>query len=249
MLAHHCRRPIRTAEQAASFLHSLIRPDFRPYAQRAPYALESVARLLERAGHPHRGLPVIHIAGSKGKGSTALAAEAVLEATGHSTGTFTSPHLQRWTERFRVGGREITGAHLAETLEALRPHVEVLCAEHPENPPSFFDVLTAAALLLFRASRVDCAIMEVGIGGRYDATNIVEPAVTCVTGIELEHVDKLGNDLASIARHKGGIIKPAVPVIAAPLPSPAAEQISACAAAQRAPLLRLGREIGFEMLA
>jgi dihydrofolate synthase/folylpolyglutamate synthase len=230
------------------FLRSLIRPDFRPYAVRAPLALESVARLLARVGDPHLDLRVIHIAGSKGKGSTALLAEAVLEALGYRTGTFTSPHLQRWTERIRVAGREVADPRLAGTLERLRPHVEALSREHSDNPPSFFDVLTAAALVLFRETDVDYVIMETGIGGRHDATNIVQPVVTCITGVELEHTDKLGSDLAAIAREKAGIIKPGIPVICAPLPAAAAAEMAAQAAACAAPLLRLGREIPVEII-
>lgn len=237
---------IETGEQAVRFLHSLVRPDFRPYALRAPLALASVRRLLERVESPQRALRTVHIAGSKGKGSTALFLEAVLEGTGHATGTFTSPHLQRWTERFRVGGREIHAAELARTLERLRPHVHALSAAHPDDPPSFFDVATAAALLLFRERHVDYAIMEVGIGGRFDATNVVEPSVTCITSIELEHTDKLGGELAAIAREKAGIIKPGVPVIAGRLPPEAMGEVSACAAALDAPLMRLGEEIVWE---
>jgi dihydrofolate synthase/folylpolyglutamate synthase len=190
------------------WLEGLIRPGSRPYFERAPLALESVGRLLDRLGNPHAPLRVIHIAGSKGKGSTALMAEALLDATGLRTGTFTSPHLQRWTERFRIGGREIPPQVLDGAISHLRPHVEELSREYPQNPPSFFDVLTAMALWLFGRSRVEVAIIETGIGGRYDATNIVRPEVSCITNVELEHADKLGPDLASIAVHKAGILKP-----------------------------------------
>ncbi len=189
------------------WLESLIRPNLRPYSERAPLALESVGRLLERLGNPHQRLRVIHLAGSKGKGSTALMIEALLEATGLRTGTFTSPHLERWTERFRIDGREITRTELDEAQNALRPHVDALTRAHLENPPSFFDVLTAMAFWLFERRGVELAIIETGIGGRFDATNVVRPEVACITNIELEHTDKLGTDLSAIAAHKAGILK------------------------------------------
>ncbi len=190
------------------WLESLIRPHLRPYSERAPLALESVGRLLDRLGNPQQRLRVIHIAGSKGKGSTALMVEALLQASGLRTGTFTSPHLERWSERFRIGGREISETDLEQAINALRPHVDTLNHQYPENPPSFFDVLTAMALCLFERRGVDVAIMETGIGGRCDATNIVQPEVACITNVELEHTDKLGTDLAAIAGHKAGILKP-----------------------------------------
>lgn len=230
-------------QDAGAYLEALIRPDARPYAERAPLALASVARLLDCAGNPHHGLRVVHIGGSKGKGSTALLLEALLQAAGHRTGTFTSPHLERWTERFRVGGAEISGERLAAVLGALHPHVQRLARAHPDNPPSFFDVATAAALRLFREAAVDYAVVEVGLGGRHDATNVVQPVVSCLTGVELEHTDKLGPDLASIAREKAGIIKRGIPAVLAPLPAPAERVVLEEARRLEAPVVRIGREL------
>ena len=181
-----------------------------------------MAALLQRVDNPHRGLRCIHIAGSKGKGSTALMIEALLERNGTRTGTYTSPHLERWTERFRIGGGEVTREHLDEALDLFRPHVDALTLANPGNPPSFFDVLTAAALWLFKRHRVAIAIIEAGIGGRYDATNVIEPAVACITSVELEHADKLGADLESIAYHKAGILKAGALAVLGPLPKAAA---------------------------
>jgi len=192
------------------WLESLIRPNLRPYSERAPLALESVGRLLARLGNPQSRLRVVHIAGSKGKGSTALMIEALLHASGVRTGTFTSPHLERWTERFRIGGHEIAPAELDEAINFLRPHVDALSREYPENPPSFFDVLTAMAFWMFERGGVEVAVIEAGIGGRFDATNIVRSEIACITNIELEHTDKLGTDLATIAAHKAGILRPGV---------------------------------------
>lgn len=183
--------------------------------------LEPIRLLLERLGDPQRGLRVVHIAGSKGKGSTALFVEAICRAAGKRVGTFTSPHLERWTERFRLDGREVAGERLAAAVARLRPHVDALRAAGRDSFPTFFDATTAAALLLFDEAQVDCAVLEVGLGGRLDSTNIVEPVVTCVTSIELEHTDKLGSSLAEIAHEKAGVLKPGVPAVAGDLPAPA----------------------------
>jgi len=212
------REPIRTSDQAVAFLLDLVRDDPRPYQARAELAQLPIRGLLARVGDPHMDLPAVHIAGSKGKGSTALYLEAILEAAGMRTGTFTSPHLQRWTERLRIDGRESTEAEFAALFARLQPHVLALQAEDDALAPSFFDVLTAAALLLFAEQRVDCAIIEAGIGGRLDATNVVRPILTGITSVELEHTDKLGDSIASIAGEKAGIIKEGIPVVVAGLP-------------------------------
>lgn len=236
-------KSIRTVDQACAFLQGLISPQPRPYALRASFALQSVQQLLARVGNPHHHLRIVHITGSKGKGSTALLTEAILQASGRRTGTFTSPHLQRWTERFRINGRELDEERFVAVLEQLRPHIEAQRADHPDNPPSFFDAATVLALLLFQQANVDYAIMEVGLGGRIDATNVVQPAVTCITSIELEHTDKLGDSLAAIAREKAGIIKPGIPAVLGLLPPAAEREIVMHAASMSAPLIRLGSEI------
>ena len=197
---------------------SLVRGDPRPYQTRARLAQLPVRALLSRVGNPEATLRVVHIAGSKGKGSTALYLEAILHAAGLGTGTFTSPHLQRWTERLRIDARESTEAEFAALLARLQPHVRALQLEDEDGAASFFDVLTAAAFLLFAQRGVDCAIVEAGIGGRLDATNVVQPRVSCITSLELEHTDKLGTHIAAIAEEKAGIIKKGVPVVVGPLP-------------------------------
>ncbi len=237
--------PIRCSDQADAFLQSLVRSDPRPYAQRIPQ--QAVARLLARLGQPQQGLRIVHIAGSKGKGSTALMLEAILQAAGWRTGLFTSPHLQRWSERFRINGQEIDEERYVATLEQLRLPIQALHDENPEQAPAFFDAATATALLLFRQANVDCAILEAGIGGRLDATTIVQPTVTCITSIELEHTDKLGHTIAAIAKEKAGIIKPGVPVIIGRLAPAATDEIVARAQVLTAPLRRLGTELEVAM--
>ncbi|HEY5657418.1 MAG TPA: Mur ligase family protein, partial [Myxococcota bacterium] len=197
---------------------------------------------------PERELHVLHIAGSKGKGSTALLAEAILDAAGRRTGTFTSPHLETWTERFRIEGRPVDADRLAEAVDRVRPHVEALREQGRDLSPTFFDATTAVALLLFREARVEDVILEVGLGGRLDSTNVVVPAVTCITSIELEHTDRLGGTLAAIAGEKAGILKPGVPVVVGDLPSEAQSVVEGRAAALGAPLVRLGKELHVESL-
>jgi dihydrofolate synthase/folylpolyglutamate synthase len=233
-------------DEAEAWLEGLINLERAPDLRRARLSLEPVRRLLAASGDPQRGLRVLHVAGSKGKGSTALLAEAVLRAAGLSTGTFTSPHLERWTERFRIDGAEVAGDALGAAVGALRPHADALRGG-PE-PPSFFDVTSAAAFRLFAEARVDVAIVEVGLGGRLDSTNVVEPAVCCITSIELEHTDKLGDTLGAIAGEKAGIAKPAVPLVCGALPPEAASVVGARARALGCPLTRLGRELRVEPL-
>ncbi len=233
-------------DEAEAWLEGLINLERSPDLAHVRLTLDPVRQLLARLGDPQRRLRVVHIAGSKGKGSTALLCEAVLLEAGAVTGTFTSPHLERWTERFRIGGREVPEEELAAVLTALRPHVDALRGG-PE-PPSFFDVTTAAGFALFADAAVDVAIIEVGLGGRLDSTNVVEPAVCCITSIELEHTDQLGNSLAAIAGEKAGIAKLGVPLVVGALASEAAAVAESRARALACPLARLGHELQVERI-
>jgi dihydrofolate synthase/folylpolyglutamate synthase len=234
--------PIRSLADAAAWLEGLINVERRPEIPYARLGLDPIRRLLARLGDPHAGLSVVHVAGSKGKGSTALLVEALLRALGERVGTFTSPHLERWTERFRIDGHEVDGARLAEAVARVRPHVEALAAEDPARSPTFFDAITAAALLLFAEAEVDRAVLEVGLGGRLDSTNVVDPAVTCITTIELEHTDKLGATLASIAAEKAGIVKRGRPLVMGALPPEAEAIVLERAEELDVPVARLGRD-------
>lgn len=209
--------------------------------------LEPIRNLLARLGDPHLDLPVIHIAGSKGKGSTALFVEAIALAAGERVGTFTSPHLECWTERFRIGGREVAGERLAAAVARLKPHVDAMRAEDRVSAPTFFDATTAAALLLFAEADLDRVVLEVGLGGRLDSTNIVTPVVTCVTSIELEHTDKLGHDIREIAREKAGILKGGVPAVAGQLPAAARSVLDRRAQAVATTIAWLGEEFAAEV--
>jgi len=210
-------------------------------------SLGAIHALLNAVGNPERGLSIVHVAGSKGKGSVCLAAEAMLTALGERVGVFTSPHFERWTERFRVNVREVSGAALARAVARLQPHVDRLRSEDPENSPSFFDATTAAALLIFKDAGVDRVLLEVGLGGRLDSTNAVSPLVTCITQIELEHQEVLGHTLAAIAGEKAGILKPGVPCVVGALPPPAEAAVAQRAAEVGAPVFREGEAFTLEV--
>ena len=161
-----------------------------------------------------RGAPTVHVAGTKGKGSTALLLEKCLRGRGYRTGLFTSPHLFRWEERFALGGKPCAPGDLAETLLEIERRLNAFEKEDPgEIPFSSFELSVAAALLLFKKKNVDFIILETGLGGRIDATNICSPDLCILTSLGYEHQAQLGSTLAEIAAEKGGIIKPHVPVV------------------------------------
>ncbi len=234
-------------DEAHAFLDSLVNVERAPDSTPRRFGLDPVRALLARVGNPERSLRVLHIAGSKGKGSTALLSEAILVANGLRVGTFTSPHLLRWSERFRIDGREIEAEALVRAVEALRPAVETLRTS-PDLAPTFFDVTTAMAFWLFREHAVDAAVVEVGVGGRLDSTNVVDPAVTAITSIELEHTRWLGDTIAAIAGEKAGIVKPGRPVVVGELPADAQRVVEARAQERGAPLVRLGHEFHADLI-
>jgi dihydrofolate synthase/folylpolyglutamate synthase len=188
--------------------------------------LERIAALLDRLGRPQDRLPpVFHVAGTNGKGSVCAFLRAGLEAAGHKVHVFTSPHLVRFNERIRIAGRLITDDELAALL------TEVLDAG-PGIEPSFFEVATAVALLAFARTQAGACILEVGLGGRLDATNVVHrPAVCAIAGLGMDHQSFLGDDLRSIAREKAGIAKRGVPLVCLDYPDNVAEVISGAAEA------------------
>ena len=239
---------IDTEEAASAYLAGLINVEKERNAPYSRFDLEPIRRLMERLGDPQADLSVIHLAGSKGKGSTGLMAEAVLGAAGERVGTFTSPHLERWSERFRIDGREVAGEVLADAVERIAPHIDALREADPQRAPSFFDALTAIALLLFSEAKVDRCVFEVGLGGRLDSTNVITAAVSCITSIEFEHTQQLGNTLAEIAFEKAGILKPGVPAVIGELRDEAAKVVEARARELGAPLAWLGRDFNVEVL-
>lgn len=176
--------------------------------------LENMSRLLEKLGNPHRSFKSIHVAGTNGKGSTSAFIASILASEGYRTALYTSPHLVELEERIKVDGRQISSDELLETAAEVRKAAEELFTGD-RRQITFFEILTAIAFLFFSREKVEYAVVEVGLGGRLDATNVVQPVVSVITHVALEHTELLGNSLGSIAFEKGGIIKPGIPVITA----------------------------------
>ena len=171
------------------------------------FGLRGIKGILDRVGNPERSLRCIHIAGTNGKGSIAAFLSSILKEAGYRVGLYTSPHLVRFTERFRVNGKEISKKDVVDLVNIFREKI------NEDEPPTFFEFITAMALQYFAQQETDIAIMEVGMGGRLDATNIIMPKITIISNIAMEHQFFLGNTLLQIAREKAGIIKPGVPLI------------------------------------
>ena len=197
--------------------------------------LETIRTLLARIGDPHSSYPVLHIGGTNGKGSTAAMAASILQAAGHRVGLYTSPHLIDFRERIRVNGAMIPEARVSELVETLR------AAAVPDLAPTFFEFTTALAFQYFADCRIDVAVLEVGLGGRFDATNVVEPLAAAITTIGFDHEAYLGSTLEAIAFEKAGIIKAGVPVVLGRIDGSARRVIEDRALAQGAPLYGLGR--------
>jgi dihydrofolate synthase/folylpolyglutamate synthase len=210
------------------------------HAGAVPYSLDPMRQLLGLLGDPLQAVPVVHVAGSKGKGSVCLLLDQLGCSQDRITGATLSPHVERWGERVRREGRAVGDAELAGAVTEVLQRAAVGMKE----PLTLFEALVGAAFWLFRELPVQMAVVEVGIGGRLDATNVVQPEVAVITCIECEHEAVLGRLLSDIAREKAGIIKQGVPVVCGVAPSsPAFEPIATRAEERRAPLFTLGKEI------
>lgn len=192
--------------------------------------LRNIRALLELLGHPEHHYPSVHIAGTNGKGSTASMIASVLTASGYRTGLYTSPHLEHFGERIRIDGRPISPRELAVYARRLRPDIRRLRA-------TFFEATTAIAFQLFRDRNVDVAVIESGLGGRLDATNVIRPLLSIITNISLEHTEHLGSTPGEIAFEKGGIIKPSVPCVTGTSNRAALEVLRAIAAKRNSELI------------
>lgn len=209
--------------------------------------LERVAQLLEHMGAPHRACPVIHVGGTNGKGSVSSMIAACQLAAERRVGLFTSPHLQQVNERVRVGGQDIPDLALDKLLNQVHDAAQAWAQEHApqlgEGPPlSYFEMMAVAGFVHFAQSGVDLSVVEVGLGGRLDATNVVSPLVSVITSVSLDHTDRLGPDLASIAGEKAGILKPGVPVVVGRVPQEAMRVIRLTAHERGCPLFVLGQD-------
>lgn len=181
-----------------------------PYAEQA-YKLDRVREVLRQLGDPHERLRTVHVAGTKGKGSTSAMIAAAFEDAGHTVGVYSSPHLERLEERFAVNGAACTAEELVALVDTVRPIARAM--DSVGSGPTFFDLTTAMALEHFARRGVDAAVVEVGLGGRLDSTNIVTPEVAVITSISLDHTRLLGATRAAIAAEKAGILKPGVPAV------------------------------------
>jgi dihydrofolate synthase/folylpolyglutamate synthase len=222
-----------TYSSAVTYLYSLQKHGIK-------LGLETMKELTGRLGMPQTRYRALHIAGTNGKGSTAAMAAAVLQAAGYRVGLYTSPHLVEFRERIRVNGDMIEESQVALLTEQLK----ALCGEGLS--PTFFEYTTAMAFQHFADSGVDVAVIEVGLGGRFDATNVVTPMASAVTTIAFDHQEYLGSTLASIAFEKAGIIKPRVPVVVGRLEDEAWRILEQVARERQAPLVRLDDEFRTE---
>ena len=219
--------------QPLDFLFSLERLGMK-------FGLENIATLCAALDHPERTFTSIVIAGTNGKGSVTVMVETALRAAGHRAARYTSPHLVHLEERFVVDGSEVDPARLSDVVGTVQTAVEALIKHGQlEALPTFFECATAAAFELFRRQHVEIAVLEVGLGGRLDATNVVTPIVTAITSIDFDHQAQLGNTLESIAAEKAGIAKPGVAMVCGRVPEAAARVIEQICDAQHAPVVRV----------
>jgi dihydrofolate synthase/folylpolyglutamate synthase len=198
------------------------------------FGLRNIRYLLKASGNPHHCFPAIHVAGTNGKGSTCAFLASILKEAGYLTGLYTSPHLVRFSERIRINGLEIPEDVLAEYVKDLRPSIEAVGA-------TFFEASTCIAFQYFADHGVDVAVIETGLGGRLDATNVLDPVLSIITNVSTDHTEILGSTLQSIAREKGGVIKRGVPCLTGAEETKVIEVLDRIATRRGAPLVRVNR--------
>jgi dihydrofolate synthase/folylpolyglutamate synthase len=206
------------------------------------FGLTQVERILNTIGNPHKEIQAIHIGGTNGKGSTAAMMSSILEKEGYRVGLYTSPHLIRFTERIKVNGKEIDEEEVAALTAWMRKEIE---AAGITAPFTFFDFTTAMALYYFKQKLVDLAILEVGLGGRLDSTNVVDPLISIITNIAKEHEEYLGKTILKIAREKSGIIKKGRPLITAATQLQVLRLFSKICQEKGSPYFRIGKEFRY----
>src|SRR6478609_1567502 len=226
------------------------RTAFIPYQSRQ-LKLDRMRQLLTRLGQPDAGMKIVHVGGTKGKGSTSVMVAAMLTAAGYRTGVFSSPHLEQIEERFAVDGQPCTSDELVALVNRMIPVVRAMDEEaaadgDPTGGPTYFEITTAMALVHFVEHQVDAAVLEVGLGGRLDSTNVCLPVVSVITSISFDHMRQLGNTLASIAREKAGIVKPGVPVVCGVTDVEPQTVIAQTARDHGCRLIQIGRDFAFE---
>jgi dihydrofolate synthase/folylpolyglutamate synthase len=204
--------------------------------QGSKYGIDRMQLFVKALQHPEHRFPSIHVAGTNGKGSTCAMLEALYRDNGYKTGFFNSPHLVHQGERVQVNRQILPHAAIVKYTEELRPKAEALGKDDPDCHPSFFEFMVAMAFLRFAEAKVDIALIETGLGGRLDATNVIDPELSIITSISLDHIELLGDTLEAIAREKAGIIKTGKPVLLGKLPPTAEATIREIAQSRNAPV-------------
>jgi dihydrofolate synthase/folylpolyglutamate synthase len=229
---------------ALDYLYSFVDYSLKHASElaKADFNLDRMRALMNELGNPESEYKIIHVAGTKGKGSVSALAASALQAAGFKTGLYTSPHLQDYAERIQVDGQPIPHADLAELVEQIKPAV----AQVPYL--TTFEITTALGLLYFARQGCEAAVIEVGLGGRLDATNVVTPLVSVITSLSLDHMLVLGDTLAKIAGEKAGIIKAGVPVVCSPQAEEALKVLVKIAGERGCSLTLVGRDVQFEAL-
>jgi dihydrofolate synthase/folylpolyglutamate synthase len=230
-----------TYNQALDYLYSFVDYSLKKSSElaKADFNLDRMRALMVLLGSPEQNYPSLHVAGTKGKGSTCALMASALSAAGYKTGLYTSPHLQDYAERIQIDGKAISHPQLIDLVEQVKSHVEVI----PKL--TTFEITTAIGLLYFAQQNVDAAVIEVGLGGRLDATNIIKPRVAVITSLSYDHIAVLGNTLTLIAGEKAGIIKPGIPLVSSPQKEEAWVVLERVAKQQQAPLTLVGRDVLF----
>lgn len=236
-------------QEALDYVYSFVDSERQPGVRDAShYDLRRMDELLVRLGNPHLKSKTVHITGSKGKGSTAAMIASVLTASGYTTGLYTSPHLLIFNERMRVDDKLITDLEVVTLIDRLKPEVAAVNAKATYGKLTTFEIMTALGFLFFEYKKVDYQVIEVGLGGRLDATNVVKPDVCIITSISLEHTEVLGNTLALIAVEKAGIIKPGCVTVISPQADEANKVIEKTCRDMGVKLIKVGSDVTWQPL-
>jgi dihydrofolate synthase/folylpolyglutamate synthase len=230
--------------QALDYLYSFVDYSLKHSSElaKADFNLDRMFELMDSLGNPQNRYPIIHVAGTKGKGSVSALCASALKAAGHTVGLYTSPHLEDYVERIRINGAPISHEQLVRLVEEIKPHVTKI------KKLTTFEITTALAFMAFAKYGVNAAVFEVGLGGRLDATNIVTPKVSVITSVSYDHTAVLGNTLTLIAGEKAGIIKHGVPVVSSPQKDEALEVLERVAKLMNSELTLVGRDVKFELV-
>ncbi len=230
--------------KALDYLYSFVDYSLKHSSElaKADFNLDRMFALMESLGNPQNQYPIIHVAGTKGKGSVSALCASALKAASYQVGLYTSPHLLDYVERIQINGAPISHEQLVDLVEEIKPHVAKI------EKLTTFEITTALAFMAFAKHGVEVAVFEVGLGGRLDATNIVTPKVSVITSLSYDHTAVLGNTLALIAGEKAGIIKPDVPVVSSPQKDEALEVLERVAKLNNSELTLVGRDVKFELI-